>query len=528
MKFTFRLFLLTFLVFSCKSRVSELSDLSVKNIVYYLEGEYVKRLECDNDEPTINRSCSGIVVLLEAERVKKLRDSLFESADPRLLEELGLKVLVEIVREDPGLYRKKAEMIETLLDPTKQVEITDAGDIEFLDRIFHGKATVEVKQVSAGYESTCAVIGNGKVKCWGDYRDLKYGYDKKWKFRDHERISASSPKSTLPIKHAVSVGAGAGNFCAILQGGTAKCWGAESPTLGYGDGRNKYLSEELPPLPIKDVSEISMGRKDTCAVYEGGKLRCWGAHINESGTVLDAGSDLAKINLEGVKQISGTYASRCALTKDGNALCWGGNIWGQLGIGIDPHKDEQPRRMPQKLELDNVENISAGHYNTCAILQGGSLRCWGSESLASRKLSGKDDVYDATSENAVVSLADASQVQVNDNNICVVTKSRELVCWGDGKYLAHGNGHKESTNRKYLTKLSLKNVESISGGYAHTCAILKGGRLKCWGDNRQNQLGIELKDLYYATEFFGDALSETIENIPFVFPVWKREDWNEP
>lgn len=51
---------------------------------------------------------------------------------------------------------------------------------------------------------------------------------------------------------------------------------------------------------------------------------------------------------------------------------------------------------------------------------------------------------------------------------------------------------------------------TVVSGLRHACAIVTGGRVKCWGDNRSGQLGLG----HVAT--MGDDADELGDNLPFV------------
>jgi alpha-tubulin suppressor-like RCC1 family protein len=64
-----------------------------------------------------------------------------------------------------------------------------------------------------------------------------------------------------------------------------------------------------------------------------------------------------------------------------------------------------------------------------------------------------------------------------------------MYCWGWNYFGQIGDG--TWINRKSFTSVKgLSNrVNSIAVGWAHTCASLKEGTVKCWGANESGQLG---------------------------------------
>ena len=62
-------------------------------------------------------------------------------------------------------------------------------------------------------------------------------------------------------------------------------------------------------------------------------------------------------------------------------VCWGKNFDGQLGYGNqDPIGDDETPSAAGHVDLGagrTARVLSAGGDNTCAILDNGSVRCWG-------------------------------------------------------------------------------------------------------------------------------------------------------
>jgi alpha-tubulin suppressor-like RCC1 family protein len=72
--------------------------------------------------------------------------------------------------------------------------------------------------VSAGWAHTCAVLGNGTVECWGQNEFGQLG--------DGTTTSSATPVRVSGITGAVAVTAGWWHHsCALLGNGTVRCWG---------------------------------------------------------------------------------------------------------------------------------------------------------------------------------------------------------------------------------------------------------------------------------------------------------------
>jgi hypothetical protein len=91
----------------------------------------------------------------------------------------------------------------------------------------------------------------------------------------------------------------------------------------------------------------------------------------------------------------------CALLDNHRVKCWGANGHGQLGYGDAQMRGNSPADMGNALPFVDLgtgrtaTKIAAGRYDTCAILDDGSLKCWGWSGLNGHF---PDDIGDAPNE----------------------------------------------------------------------------------------------------------------------------------
>ncbi|MBN1611251.1 MAG: hypothetical protein JW940_31755, partial [Polyangiaceae bacterium] len=94
----------------------------------------------------------------------------------------------------------------------------------------------------------------------------------------------------------------------------------------------------------------------------------------------------------------------CALLDDGSARCWGSNGYGRLGLGDTEDRGGQPGEMGDNLPAVDLGTgrsavaIVAGSHHTCALLDGGSLSCWGYNFVGQLGLGATEDRGDQPGE----------------------------------------------------------------------------------------------------------------------------------
>ena len=73
------------------------------------------------------------------------------------------------------------------------------------------------------------------------------------------------------------------------------------------------------------------------------------------------------------KAVAAGYEHTCAVLDDGTLQCWGSNVYGELGNGSTTSSS-----LPVTgSDINNAIAVAAGGNFTCALLAGGTVQCWG-------------------------------------------------------------------------------------------------------------------------------------------------------
>ena len=391
--------------------------------------------------------------------------------------------------------------------------------------------------ISAGGYHTCALLDDGSVKCWGSNDDggLGLGDDEDRGDGAGEMGDSLPPVDLGEGRTAVAVSTGYEFTCALLDDGSVKCWGYNSDgQLGLGDDEDRgddagEMGDSLPPVDLgagRTATAISAGRYHTCALLDDGSVKCWGNN-DDGGLGLgdtdsrgddagEMGDALPSIDLgEGrtAVAVSTGYEFTCALLDDGSVKCWGYNSYGQLGLGDDEDRGDDAGEMGDSLppvdlgEGRTAVAVSTGYEFTCALLDDGSVKCWGNNGSGALGLGDSEDRGDDVGEMGdalpTVDLGDggtAVSIAAYYEHTCALLDDGSVKCWGDNGSGQLGLG--DTYNRgQFNDGQSMQNVgivdlgsgrtaTALSVGTNHACATLDNGSLKCWGRSGSGQLGL--------------------------------------
>lgn len=368
-----------------------------------------------------------------------------------------------------------------------------------------------VVQVVTGRFHSCARINNGAVRCWGQGANGQTGYGNTGTIGDNEPPSGAGEVDVGGS--VIDIAAGMTHTCAVLQGGGVRCWGsAGSGELGYGN--TDSVGDDEDPSSAGDIDlggsavAVSAGDAFSCALLDNGDVRCWGAGSHGRlglGSTDNLGDDESPASVPAIDlggdavAISAGFDHVCALLDTAAVRCWGRGTGGKLGYGNTNSigDDESPASAGDVEVGGDVEIIGAGVFHTCAMLDGGAVRCWGDASFGklgyvnSNKIG---DNEDPSSAGDVDIGGVASELGVGGQHTCAVLGGGAVRCWGIGGRgrLGYGNTSPVGDDE---TPASAGDVNvggavlAVSGGYEHTCALMQSGAVRCWGNGGAGRLG---------------------------------------
>ncbi len=320
-------------------------------------------------------------------------------------------------------------------------------------------------ELGAGGRHTCARLTTGGVVCWG---------------------ADTQPKPTLvPLPNSRALAVGGAHACAMDAGGSVQCWGRND--VGQLATGPTGVDVNSPKLIGGTFTSIVAGGGHSCAMQSNGVVSCWGD--NTQGEVANGGSGMPSPapsaaqcgSAKGDTVFAGI--ANGAIVKPGGALiAWGRNDAGQSGIGYITG----PLTTGMTTPLTGVVEVTFGFFHGCSRHTDGAVRCWG---LGDGGQLGNGQL--ATSYAAVTTtVADAVSVAAGWYHTCAATKAGQVLCWGHEDHGQLGDGGADGAPRPTPAVVSgVSTAVKVVAGDQHSCALLKGGGVVCWGMNDVGQLG---------------------------------------
>ena len=228
-----------------------------------------------------------------------------------------------------------------------------------------------------------------------------------------------------------------------------------------------------------------------------------------AGLALAAGvlpSPRPSLALSGPIDVAAGQSHTCAVLKGGQVKCWGDNFSGQLGDGTTTNSTTPVDVCADAMcasPLTGVVAIAAGAGHTCALTDAGSVKCWGWNEFGQLGDGTSGDGDPNTLDNFSSTPVDvaglppggATAVAGGLHHSCALVTGGGVKCWGLNFFGQLGDGTNTNSNTPVDVCADdpcaspLTGADEIAAGFFHSCTQTTAGGVECWGDNFFGQLG---------------------------------------
>ncbi len=245
-------------------------------------------------------------------------------------------------------------------------------------------------------------------------------------------------------------------------------------------GKVAYVaSAESPSLPLLNLVS---GEGHTCALQVNATVQCAG--LGEEGqlgsgtpywslgddtyvrptsfnpTVVMANAE-ATAPLDNVRQIGAGAFHTCAVKFDGTVWCWGRGNRGQIGDGVLRDAYLPAFWAVAVSGLTSAVYVDGGEQSSCAIDTSADVWCWGRGTNVPVRQSG---------------VSNALSLSMGNDWVCALLADHRVQCWQVG-------------GSPGAPIPGLTDVVQVSRGHVHTCALKSDGTVWCWGHTGHGQVG---------------------------------------
>lgn len=200
----------------------------------------------------------------------------------------------------------------------------------------------------------------------------------------------------------------------------------------------------------------------------GGQLACLGTGA-ATACSYTCGDGLLKCasGCCGATAVAAAEGSTCALLSSAEVACWGANDAGQVGDGATATAQTTPKLVALG---SGASAVATGGSHACAVVANGAVKCWGKNDQG--QVTGTSSSSPVLTPTEVPGVSGATAVAAGAAHTCAIVAGDAVRCWGG------------------ITPAQpiLSGARSLSAGKNHACAVV-GAAVQCWGSNASNQLG---------------------------------------
>lgn len=261
-----------------------------------------------------------------------------------------------------------------------------------------------IARVDVGHGSVCATATNGKVACWGNEHREQLA-NKPYDEFEMEPYRGPAIANIAPLSPAKTLVGGATAY-GLTSNGEVWTWGAVAGADGTASGRVSSVSPDSKPSRVLSLSDVKS--------------------LAVSGIIFPPPPDV----VGPTPPPPPPRAHACALAGNGEVYCWGRSYTGALCTGLPDH--EQTPRLAPVLAKNWPQQLAVADEITCARMTDGTVQCCGSD--AKGKLgTGTVGLYSPNFRPASAFTGYALRVATSNDAVCALVQGGSVECWGSNK-----------------------------------------------------------------------------------------------
>ncbi|GEM_PF-2536482 len=184
-------------------------------------------------------------------------------------------------------------------------------------------------------------------------------------------IACSRPRRpTIAIR---GIAAATESTCVLLADGSVRCWGSNEHRM-LCPNEQQYIRTPTAHERFRGVRSLFGGMSGYCGEFVSGRLQCWGlipggheGRFDDSATV----SVRRSFELGSGVRVAMGLEHICTVDTRGRVQCWGLGQYGELGI-------PGPAPSPVMVSLPGTAvEVAATANDTCVLLSNGEMHCSG-------------------------------------------------------------------------------------------------------------------------------------------------------
>jgi alpha-tubulin suppressor-like RCC1 family protein len=325
------------------------------------------------------------------------------------------------------------------------------------------------------------------------FRALAWGQNSFGQLGDGSFSQSDVSVPVSGLNFVTAIAAGRRHSLALLSDGTVMAWGdGASGQLGNGEGRTS--EEPVAVEGLTGVKAIAAGENFSLALLSDGTVMAWGG--GEGGQLGNGANQESDVPVPvkgpaGVSAIAAGGEHALALLSNGTVVAWGEGEHGQLGNGASRNSD-----VPVTVKgLTGVAAIAAGGEHSLALLKGGTVMAWGSDWYGQLGNAVLRETFEAEEEPssdvpvAVEGLSGVSAISAGARFNLALLSGGTVMAWGEDEAGELGDGSIAERHEAPVAVSALSGVTAVSAGGEHSMALLGGGTVMTWGEDKDGELG---------------------------------------